>query len=257
MKITLLGTGTSQGIPVPLCGCETCTSDDARDQRLRVSAFVQTGNLNLLIDTSIDFRQQMLRSKVARIDAVLLTHHHFDHLFGLDDIRAYNQVQQAAIPLYTSPQCEPEVRTRFGYAFAAGCREYGLPELEMHAVTEPFLIEKDGQRTEVIPVEVGHGKLIIYGYRIGGFAYLTDCKTLPDTSLEKLQDLDVLVIDCLRYEPHPTHSSVEETLAHIERIKPRRAILIHMSHHIKHADLDARLPAHIRVGYDLQEIVID
>ncbi|MCS7014035.1 MAG: MBL fold metallo-hydrolase [Chloroherpetonaceae bacterium] len=257
MKITLLGSGTSQGIPVPLCQCRVCTSTDPRDKRLRCSAWVEVGNLSIVIDTSIDFRQQVLRSRVPRIDAVLQTHHHFDHLFGLDDIRAFSNAQQAPIDFYTSPQCEPEVMSRFGYAFGEQNLKWGLPALKMHVVDAPFTIEKNGDSVLVTPIDVGHGKLMIYGYRIGNFAYLTDCKTLPEHSFERLKGLELLVIDCLRLTPHPTHACLSETLSHIERIQPQRAVLIHMSHEVSHAELEAMLPEHITVGYDEMEIILD
>jgi phosphoribosyl 1,2-cyclic phosphate phosphodiesterase len=258
MKITLLGTGTSQGIPVPLCNCAVCNSTDSRDKRLRCSALVETNGLSLLIDTSIDFRQQMLRSKISRIDAVLLTHHQFDHLFGLDDIRSFCAAQQELIPLYTCPQSENEVLARFGYAFGKlDNLKWGLPALSMNVVEDAFSIHRNGNRVEVIPIEVGHGKIAIFGWRIGNFAYLTDCKTIPEQSFERLARLDALVIDCLRYTPHPTHACLSETLSFIERIKPKRAVLIHMSHEILHRDLESQLPEHIRVGSDLMEIWVD
>lgn len=255
MKITLLGTGTSQGIPVPMCACPTCLSDDPRDKRLRCSALVETNGLSILIDTSIDFRQQMLRARVKRIDAVLLTHHHFDHLFGLDDIRAYSAAQARLIDLYTCPQSEAEVLARFGYAFDKPENlKWGLPALKMNVVREPFKLNGS---LEIAPIEVGHGKINIYGWRIGDFAYLTDCKTIPESSYAQLQGLDALVIDCLRYSEHPTHASLPETLSHIARIQPKRAYLIHMSHEVSHAELESRLPDHIRVGYDMMEIIVD
>lgn len=255
MKITLLGTGTSQGIPVPMCTCHVCLSTDSRDKRLRCSALVETNGLSILIDTSIDFRQQMLRAGVKRIDAVLLTHHHFDHLFGLDDIRAYSTAQQQLINLYTCPQSEAEVLARFGYAFGKTENlKWGLPALKMNVVREPF---KLNESLEVVPIEIGHGRITIYGWRIGNFAYMTDCKTIPESSYALLNNLDVLVIDCLRYTPHPTHACLSETLAHIERIQPKRAYLIHMSHDILHADLESKLPKHIRVGYDMMELIVD
>ncbi len=255
MKITLLGTGTSQGIPVPMCTCHVCLSTDLRDKRLRCSALVETDGLSILIDTSIDFRQQMLRANVKRIDAVLLTHHHFDHLFGLDDIRAYSTAQQRPINLYTCPQSAPEVLARFGYAFGKlDNLKWGLPALTMNVVYEPFKLTES---LEIVPIEIGHGKITIYGWRIGKFAYLTDCKTIPEHSYARLKNLDVLVIDCLRYTEHPTHASLREALSYIERIQPKRAYLIHMSHEILHAELESKLPDHIRVGYDMMEIIID
>jgi phosphoribosyl 1,2-cyclic phosphate phosphodiesterase len=255
MKITLLGTGTSQGIPVPMCDCPVCLSNDSRDKRLRCSALVETNGLSILIDTSIDFRQQMLRANVRRIDAVLLTHHHFDHLFGLDDIRAYSNAQQHLINLYTCPESEAEVLARFGYAFGrADNLKWGLPALKMNVVREPFKI---ADTLEVVPIEVGHGRITIYGWRIGNFAYITDCKTIPEKSYALLKHLDVLVIDCLRYTEHPTHASLPETLSYIERIQPKRAFLIHMSHEVSHAELESKLPDHVRVGYDMMEIIVD
>lgn len=255
MKITLLGTGTSQGIPVPMCTCNVCLSADSRDKRLRCSALVEALGLTILIDTSIDFRQQMLRANVRRIDAVLLTHHHFDHLFGLDDIRAYSNAQQQLINLYTCPQSEAEVLARFGYAFEKPENlRWGLPALKMNVVREPF---KLNDLLEVVPIEVGHGRINIYGWRIGSFAYITDCKTIPESSYALLNDLDVLVIDCLRYTEHPTHASLPETLSYIERIQPKRAYLIHMSHEVLHMELESKLPDHVRVGYDLMEIIVD
>ncbi|MCS6990228.1 MAG: MBL fold metallo-hydrolase [Chloroherpetonaceae bacterium] len=255
MKITLLGTGTSQGIPVPMCACRVCSSTDPRDKRLRCSALVETNGLSILIDTSIDFRQQMLRANVRRIDAVLLTHHHFDHLFGLDDIRAYSSAQGELIDLYVCPESEQEVLARFGYAFNRPENiRWGLPALKMNVVREPFSLRNG---VEVTPIKVGHGRINIYGWRIGNFAYLTDCKTIPEESYKKLKRLDALVIDCLRYDEHPTHACLRETLSYIERIQPKRAYLIHMSHDILHAELESTLPDHIRVGYDMMEIVVD
>ncbi|NTV46332.1 MAG: MBL fold metallo-hydrolase [Chlorobiales bacterium] len=257
MKITLLGTGTSQGIPVPVCQCHVCTSDDPRDKRLRTSALVQTGGLSILIDTSIDFRQQMLLSKTKRIDAILLTHHHFDHLYGLDDVRAFTNAQQQHIDLYTRPDCIPEVMNRFGYAFHSGNIRHGLPALRMHPVTRRFTIGQNGTEVQVTPIEVSHGLMNIYGYRLGNFAYLTDCKTIPEHSYERLKDLDVLVIESLRHRRHPTHASVEETLGFIDRIKPRTAYLTHFSHEIKHSELEAMLPSNVRPAYDMLDIIID
>ncbi|MDX2129321.1 MAG: MBL fold metallo-hydrolase [Chloroherpetonaceae bacterium] len=241
MKITFLGTGTSQGIPVPLCSCSVCNSTNPKDNRLRASVYLESQDLSILIDTSIDFRAQMLRYKIPKIDAVLQTHHHFDHLFGLDDIRAFTQKQKTAIDFYTSPQCEPEVRSRFGYAFEEGNLKFGLPQLTMRIVKEPFEIKKNSSSVKVVPIEIGHGKIDIYGFRINDFAYMTDCKSIPETSFKKLENLEILVLDCLRYEPHPTHLSLNESLNYIRIIKPKKTYLTHFNHDIAHEKLSSEL----------------
>jgi phosphoribosyl 1,2-cyclic phosphate phosphodiesterase len=246
MNITLLGTGTSQGVPIIGCTCETCTSADPRDQRLRTSVWIETNDKHFLIDTSVDFRQQMLRYQVPRVDAILFTHHHFDHLYGLDDIRAYNKIQDAAIPCVTSPFCAAEILLRFGYAFEGPGRKWGLPELTLLSVTEA--VEVEG--VKVIPIDLNHGKINIYGYRIGNFAYLTDCNGIPEPSYALLENLDVLVLDCLQYEKHATHFCLAESLAAATRINAKQTYLTHISHFIKHATLEATLPERIRIAYD-------
>ena len=230
-----------QGIPVPLCACPVCTSKNPKDIRLRASVFVEAGDLSILIDTSIDFRAQMLRYRVPKIDAILQTHHHFDHLFGLDDIRAFTHKQKHAIDFYTSPQCEPEVRSRFGYAFEEGNLRFGLPQLKMRIVKEPFVLKKNSSTVLVAPIEIGHGKIDIYGFRINDFAYMTDCKSIPETSFKKLENLEILVLDCLRYDVHPTHLSLGESLDYIRRIKPKKTYLTHFNHDIGHEKLSAEL----------------
>ncbi|ACF13237.1 beta-lactamase domain protein [Chloroherpeton thalassium ATCC 35110] len=257
MKVTFLGTGTSQGIPVPLCNCEICASNDPRDKRLRASLFVETGQKNILIDTSADFRQQMLRSSIRKIDLILLTHHHFDHLYGLDDIRSFTNAHQQFIDVYTKPDCIPEVMTRFGYAFHRDNLQIGLPALRMHAVVKPFFVGENNHKITITPVEVGHGRLGIYGYRIGNMAYLTDCKTIPDKSFDLLKNLDVLIIESLRYRLHPTHASLIESLAFIKKISPKRAYLTHFSHELKHSRLDAELPENVFPAHDMLELFID
>jgi len=257
MKVTFLGTGTSQGVPLPLCNCDVCTSDDFRDKRLRASLFIETGEQNILIDTSVDFRQQMLRSAVQKIDLILLTHHHYDHLYGLDDVRSFTNKHQQFIDVYTKPDCIPEVMTRFGYAFQGDNLKIGLPALRMHAVVKPFRVGKNSHALTITPVEVHHGRLGIYGYRIGNMAYLTDCKSIPEKSFALLENLDVLIIESLRYRQHPTHASLEESLGFIEKIAPKRAYLTHFSHEMKHCKLEAELPEQVFPAYDMLELFID
>ncbi len=254
MKITFLGTGTSQGVPMPLCECPVCLSENPKNKRLRSSLFVEYKNLNILIDTSVDFRQQMLRHNIRRIDSVLITHHHFDHLYGLDDIRAFTNAQKEIIDVYTKPDVIPEIMTRFGYAFHEQNLSIGLPALRMHAVQSPFQIRQNGTGLTITPIEVLHGLISIYGYRIENFAYVTDCKSIPDASVALLQDLDVLIIEALRHRMHPTHASLEEALGFIERINPKKAYLTHFSHEMDHEELESMLPDHVYAAYDMLEL---
>ncbi len=246
-RATFLGTGTSHGVPMIGCRCATCTSDDPRDQRLRPSLLVEvSGGPALLIDTAPDLRAQALRHGVRRVDAVLFTHPHADHLLGLDEIRRYNTLQRAVIPCYGDPDTLREVRRVFAYAFEPRQQGGGVPRLELVPVTGPF--EVGG--TRVTPVPVLHGQLPIYGYRVGGFAYLTDCSAIPDATWPLLEGLDVLVLDALRHVPHPTHFTVAQALEVIGRVRPARALLTHIAHDLGHAGTSAGLPAGVGLAYD-------
>jgi phosphoribosyl 1,2-cyclic phosphate phosphodiesterase len=252
MKLTLLGTGTSTGVPSIGCTCETCTSDDPRDKRLRVSVLVEHDGQTVLVDTSSDFRQQALRQKLQRLDAVLITHCHADHIFGLDDIRPLN-FRHGALGVYANERAWVDIRRIFKYIFEPSHFGGGLPQVVAHTVTPgaPFCLSRNLQ---VTPLEVIHGRLPVVAYRFNDFAYATDLSEIPPATIDSLRDLDVLVLDCLRITPHPTHLWLEQALAYIEQLKPRRAYLTHIAHDIKHAR-DARLlPPGVEWGYDGMEI---
>ena len=253
MKLTFLGTGTSTGVPSIGCSCETCLSDNPKDKRLRVSVLIEHAGKKILVDTSIDFRQQALRAKIDFLDAVFITHCHVDHVFGLDDIRPLN-FRHGAMGVYANEIAWKDLRRIFQYIFQPVHFGGGLPQLIPHTVEHnaPFCI---GQDLEITPLEVIHGKLPVIAYRFNDFAYCTDLKTIPPDSLEGLLDLDVLVLDCVRLKPHTTHLCLEEALAYIEVLKPKRAFLTHLNHDILHERDSKLLPDNVRFAYD--ELVVE
>lgn len=252
IKITILGSGTSKGIPEIGCTCHTCTSEDPKDKRLRASALVETHGLRILIDASPDLRQQMLRNGISHLDAVLLTHQHYDHVGGIDDLRPFCAFGD--LPIYTNRQTESDLHSRIDYCFRT--HPYpGVPKLDLHAVGPgPFFI--DGLKIE--PVEVMHGKLPIYGYRIGDFAYITDAKHISEAEKEKLKNLDTLILNCLRMEQeHFAHIIWPEAKALIEELKPRRCFLTHMCHMFgRHEEVSAQLPDGVEIAYDNEVITL-
>ena len=252
MKLTFLGTGTSTGVPAIGCECETCTSTDPRDKRLRVSILVEHDGQTVLVDTSADFRQQALRRRLKRLDAVLITHCHADHIFGLDDIRPLN-FRHGALGLYASASAWRDIRRIFKYVFEPSHFGGGLPQIVPHTIEAgaPFCLSPN---FEVLPLEVIHGRLPVVAFRFNDFAYATDLNEIPAATMDSLRDLDVLVLDCLRMRPHPTHLSVESALAYIEEFKPRRAYLTHIAHDIKHERDSALLPRHVEFAYDGLEV---
>jgi phosphoribosyl 1,2-cyclic phosphate phosphodiesterase len=252
MRVRLLGTGTSTGVPVIGCTCRVCTSPDPRDQRTRCACLVEANGLSLVIVTGPDFRRQALRTQLRRVDAVLFTHHHFDHVVGLDDLRPFLFHNRSPIPCYACPETAAVLRTMFRYIFTDGSYP-GVPDLSLHEVDGPFEVRsryEAGRGVPVVPVEVFHGEMPLLGYRIGHFAYLTDTSRIPEPSFGLLDDLDVLVLDALRHEPHPTHFTIEAAVATARRIGARQTYFIHMTHSILHAEEDARLPEGIALGYD-------
>ncbi|MFV0553519.1 MAG: MBL fold metallo-hydrolase [Mangrovibacterium sp.] len=251
IQITFLGTGTSQGVPTIACHCSVCTSEDEKDKRLRSSVLIEVDDKQILIDAGPDFRQQMLRNKQQRIDAVLLTHEHVDHMYGLDDIRAFNKVQQSAVHIYAENRVLEALKQVYSYVFAP-VRFGGLPEMELHEIEhKPFEIEG----VKIIPIRGLHYMLPVFGYRIGNFAYLTDMNTISEEEKQKLHGLDVLVLGAVHKKPHISHLNLEQALQLIEELKPRQAYLTHISHHMGlHAEEDALLPANVHLAYD--ELVV-
>jgi phosphoribosyl 1,2-cyclic phosphate phosphodiesterase len=256
-RVTFLGTGTSQGVPFIGCDCAVCRSSDPRDRRLRPSIFVDVpGHAQILVDTTTDLRQQALTYGITRVDAILYTHSHADHLLGFDELRRYNTMQGGAIPAYANGTAWDIIKRTFYYAFDGLPRlGGGVPQVEAHEIDAPVSI--GGVR--VVPVPLWHGHMPILGYRLGNFAYLTDCNRIADGSWELLQQLDTLVLDALRDEPHTTHFTVAEALEVIARLAPRRALLTHMTHDLGHAATNARLPAGVELAYDglVLEVAVD
>ena len=245
IQITFLGTGTSTGIPQIGCTCPVCTSTDPKDNRLRTSAMISVNGKNILIDCGPDFRQQMLRSHLRRIDAVLITHIHYDHTGGIDDLRPFGENRM--LPIYMESSVAEGIRNRLPYCFADH-RYPGVPNIMLQEIgMEPFTIEG----ITVTPIRVMHYKLPILGYRIGGLAYITDALTIPETEYEKLEGVDVLVINALRKQPHLSHQTLNEALQVIGRVNPREAYLVHMSHHMGlTAEVEKELPPHVHFAYD-------
>jgi phosphoribosyl 1,2-cyclic phosphate phosphodiesterase len=254
LKVYFLGTGTSQGIPVIGSQHPVCLSPNPKDKRLRVSVWIQTENLSLVIDCGPDFRQQILTSGCVQMDALLFTHEHADHTAGLDDIRPFN-FKQGAIPVYANHRVIENLKKRFDYIFETENRYPGAPSVEIYEVfkNNSFTI---GSKN-IIPIEVMHGSLPVLGYRIDNFAYLTDVKTIEATEIEKLKGIEVLVVNALREEPHQTHFNLQEALDFIQLIKPKSAYLTHISHIMGfHDDVQQKLPKNVYLAYDNLEITL-
>ena len=253
LKIVVLGSGTSVGIPMVGCRCAVCRSDDPRDKRLRPSILVQYSGRNILVDTTPDLRSQLLRAGVDHLDAVLYTHAHADHLMGLDDVRPFNMLHGATIPVYGAPETLAAIRRCFSYIFDGGEKESSVPQLALHSITEePF----DLFGLNVTPVPVLHGKQLIHGFRFGDAAYITDQSEIPSGSMGLLRGLDVLFLDALRHRYHPTHSTVSHALSYVEKLVPSRALFTHMCHDLAHAATEEALPPHVRLAYDTLEITV-
>lgn len=249
MLIKFLGTGTSTGVPEVGCRCPVCTSTDSRDHRLRASVQVLVEGKNIQIDCGPDFRQQMLNVNFEPIAGLLLTHEHYDHVGGIDDLRPYCRFGD--INVYAESYVAEAMRQRIPYCFSKN-KYPGVPDLILNEITNsPFEI----QGVEITPIRLMHHQLPIFGYRIGGFAYLTDLKTIPDEEYEKLQGVDVLIMNALRVTEHLTHQNLEQALAQVEKIKPRRTYFTHMSHHIGlHAEMEKQLPDCVFFAYDGLEL---
>ena len=253
MKLTFLGTGTSCGVPVIGCQCEVCQSTDPRDKRTRCSALVETENTRLLIDCGPDFRQQILPQPFRKIDGILITHSHYDHMGGMDDIRPYCQFGE--INVYADPFAKESMLEMLPYCFAEN-RYPGVPAIGLHEIL-PHVAFNIGD-FEILPFEVMHGKLPILGYRIGPLAYITDMKTIDEAEMNYLEGVEVLVVNALRFtKPHHSHQLVDDAIAFAQRVGARRTLLIHMCHDIGlHEEVNQKLPAGIELAYDGQEILL-
>ncbi|MGC4020767.1 MAG: MBL fold metallo-hydrolase [Cyclobacteriaceae bacterium] len=247
MKVTFLGTGTSQGVPVIGCECEVCRSLDYRDKRLRVSVLIEIDGKNIVIDTGPDFRQQMLREHVKRLDAVLLTHSHKDHIAGLDDVRAFNFLQKSGMPIYGTAKTLEQVKREYYYAFD-GERYPGTPVLDIHEIDES-VFETIG--IKITPLPVLHLRMPVLGFRIGDFSYITDAKSIPDATFEKLKGTKILVINALQKESHISHFTLAEAIAIAQKVNALQTYFTHISHKMGlHQDVTKELPVRVALAHD-------
>ena len=253
MKITFLGTGTSQGVPVIACPCKVCASHDVRDKRLRSSVLIQVDEKNIVIDSGPDFRQQMLRARIKRLDAILFTHGHKDHTAGLDDVRAYNYAMQQPMEVYAEERVHKILKDEFAYIFAEN-KYPGVPEVKLHKIDEtPFFIEW----LQIKPIRAMHLNLPVLGFRIGNAAYLTDINYINDTEKNKLIGLNCFIINGLRKKPHISHFTLKEALNLIEEIKPSKAYITHISHQMGfYRDVQKELPPNVYLAYDGLEVPV-
>ena len=253
IEATFLGTGTSQGVPVIACGCDVCRSADSRDKRLRSSLLLKINDHNLVIDAGPDFRQQMLREEIKTLRAILLTHEHVDHIFGLDDIRSFNWLQKHATDIYAEPRVQEAIKRIFHYVFA-DFKYPGIPEMKLHKIDgEPSLIEG----INIIPIRCYHHKLPVYGFRVGDLTYITDTNSIPEEELEKVYGTRILIINALRRQKHISHFSLEEALEIAKMVQPEKTYLTHMSHEFgKFSDIQSILPENVFIACDGLKIEI-
>ncbi|HLK19793.1 MAG TPA: MBL fold metallo-hydrolase [Bryobacteraceae bacterium] len=254
IRITVLGSGTSVGVPTIGCHCPVCTSTDPRDNRLRPSILINYAGHGVLIDTTPDLRQQALRAKIERVDAILFTHSHADHIMGLDDVRPFNFRQGGEIPFYAAPETIANIQHCFRYIFDTRFAESAVPRLVPNAFNGGPI---DLFGLQFLPIRLCHGKGTVYGFRFGNAAYLTDHSDIPPESMELLAGLDVLFLDALRHRPHPTHSTVEHSLQSVQKLAPKRAFFTHICHDLSHAQTEKNLPPHVRLAYDGLEILLE
>jgi phosphoribosyl 1,2-cyclic phosphate phosphodiesterase len=253
LHITVLGSGTSHGIPVIGCHCEVCTSTNPKNKRTRSSIWLRYGESSVLIDTATDLRLQAVGAGLERLDAILFTHPHADHVNGLDEVRRFNELQGIVLPCYGQAETLATLRRRFSYIWDETQLGGGKPQLELRPVEGPF--EIGGM--VFAPIEAWHGRMPIWGYRFGRTAYLTDASAIPDASMALLEDLDLLILNTLRRRPHPTHFSLEQSLAVVAQLKPRRAYFTHLSHDLEHEATNAVLPPGVELAYDGLQIEVD
>lgn len=248
MTITFLGTGTSQGVPVIACECPVCLSADKKDKRLRSSILIEIDGKTLVVDTGPDFRYQMLREKVKHLDAILFTHEHKDHVAGLDDIRAFNYKQKAAIPIYANQRVIKALEREFYYIFSS-LHYPGIPQVHIHEITnDAFTLDEN---IEIIPIEVQHFKLPVLGFRINDFTYITDAKTVDDSEFEKIRGTQILVVNALQREKHISHFTLSEAISFAQKVNAKETYFTHISHLLgKHCDVSNELPGGISLAYD-------
>ena len=251
MRITLLGTGTSQGVPVIACNCEVCISPNSKDKRLRSSVMIEVDNLNIVIDTGPDFRQQMLKNSVEKLDSILFTHHHKDHVAGMDDIRAFNHKWKRDMPIYCNQVTSDALKLEFPYIFS-GFNYPGIPKVAINIIeNKPFNIGE----TIIQPIEVLHYKLPVLGFRIKNFVYLTDVSEISMKEKDKMKGADLIILDALRKEAHLSHFTLQQALDLIEELKPKQALLTHISHYMgSHDNVNDELPNNINLAYDGQVV---
>ncbi len=255
VEVIVLGTGTSHGVPMIGCECPVCTSDDPHDKRTRPSIWVRYGGVRFLVDTSPELRLQCLANGIRQVDAVLFTHHHADHVAGLDDLRRFNWMTKRAVPCYGTQRTLVGVQRMFSYAFEpAGNSPHSRPQLELREIgDEPF--EVNG--VQVIPIPLLHGPMPVLGFRFGPFAYCTDCSTVPEDSISRLTGVEVLILDALRHDEHPTHLSLKQAVGLAERIGSQKTYFTHMAHQLKHAETNAGLPSGMALAHDGLRIILD
>jgi phosphoribosyl 1,2-cyclic phosphate phosphodiesterase len=246
LQLTVLGSGTSMGVPTLGCHCAVCESPDPHDRRTRPSVLLAYGGRNVVVDTTPDFRYQAMRARIDHLDAVLFTHGHADHVMGLDDIRPYNLKQRGVVPIYASADTLALLRRQFSYIFDDAPAESTVPLVGLHTIDGPF----DLFGARIIPIPAMHGSQPVLGFRCGAAAYLTDFSRVPESSKALLDGLDHFVLDALRYVPHPTHSTVQQSLALVRELKPKRAWFTHICHDLGDAETNARLPENVRLAYD-------
>jgi len=246
LKLTVLGSGTSMGVPTLGCHCAVCQSADPHDKRMRPSVLLEYDGRCVVIDTTPDFRSQALRVRLDRLDAVLYTHGHADHVMGLDDVRPFNSKQKVLVPIYGSRETLATLRRQFSYIFDPLPTASSLPQVEVHEIRGPI----DLFGVKFVPIRAFHGPHPVLGYRFGRAAYLTDFSVVPEASKELLRGLDDFILDALRYEPHPMHSNVQQSLELVGELEPARAWFTHICHDLGHAATNAKLPEHVRLAYD-------